>query len=54
MTTTTAIEFTGPRQRANDRTIGHWLLVCAAMVLAMIVIGGITRLTDASIFSAGK
>ena len=49
MTTTTAIEFTGPRQRANDRAIGLWLLVCAAMVLAMVVIGGITRLTGSGL-----
>ena len=33
----------------NDRAIGQWLIVCAAMVLAMIVIGGITRLTESGL-----
>ena len=50
MTTTSNIEF---RQRAtdsaNDRTIGVWLMVCAGMVLAMVVIGGITRLTGSGL-----
>lgn len=49
MTTTSHIEHSGPRQRANDRAIGQWLLLCAAMVLAMIVIGGITRLTESGL-----
>jgi len=30
---------------ALNRRIGIWLLICAAMVYAMVVIGGITRLT---------
>ncbi|MBT5944175.1 MAG: heme A synthase [Rhodospirillaceae bacterium] len=47
MTTTSNIEFN--RQRANDRAIGQWLLLCAGMVLAMIVIGGITRLTESGL-----
>ena len=47
MTTTSNIEFS--RQRANDHAIGHWLLLCAGMVLAMIVIGGITRLTESGL-----
>src|SRR5688572_450004 len=33
--------FGSPQRRA----IGRWLLVCAAFVLAMVVVGGITRLT---------
>jgi cytochrome c oxidase assembly protein subunit 15 len=49
MTTTSNIEFTGPRQRTNDRAIGVWLMICAAMVLAMVVIGGITRLTGSGL-----
>ncbi len=49
MTTTSNTEFTGPRQRANDLAIGRWLLLCAGMVLAMIVIGGITRLTESGL-----
>lgn len=35
--------------RHDDRMIGRWLLVCAAMVLAMVVIGGITRLTGSGL-----
>ncbi|MBS27774.1 MAG: heme A synthase [Alphaproteobacteria bacterium] len=35
--------------RRNDRAIGRWLLLCAAMVLAMVVIGGITRLTGSGL-----
>ncbi|MGB0571491.1 MAG: COX15/CtaA family protein [Alphaproteobacteria bacterium] len=49
MTTTSKTEFTAPRQRAYDRAIGWWLLLCAAMVLNMIVIGGITRLTESGL-----
>lgn len=49
MTTTSNTEFTGGRQRADDRAIGLWLALCAAMVLAMIVIGGITRLTESGL-----
>ncbi|HCP01202.1 MAG TPA: heme A synthase, partial [Rhodospirillaceae bacterium] len=33
----------------NDRAIGRWLFVCAAMVFIMIVIGGITRLTESGL-----
>ena len=49
MTTTSNTEFTGGQQRADDRAIGLWLALCAAMVLAMIVIGGITRLTESGL-----
>jgi cytochrome c oxidase assembly protein subunit 15 len=49
MTATTRPEPMDARQRANDRAIGYWLLVCAAMVLAMVVIGGITRLTESGL-----
>ena len=33
----------------NHRAIAIWLLVCCAMIFAMIVIGGITRLTDSGL-----
>lgn len=49
MSTTTADEHNDHRQRAHDRAIGLWLLVCAGMVLAMVVIGGITRLTGSGL-----
>lgn len=31
--------------RSRDRAIGIWLLACAACVLAMVFVGGVTRLT---------
>jgi cytochrome c oxidase assembly protein subunit 15 len=34
---------------ANDRLIGIWLAVTAAMILALVVIGGITRLTESGL-----
>lgn len=34
-----------PAARAGDRAIGAWLLACAACVLAMVLVGGVTRLT---------
>ncbi|MDA0786028.1 MAG: COX15/CtaA family protein [Proteobacteria bacterium] len=49
MTTSSNIQFTASSQHANDRAIGVWLMVCAGMVLAMIVIGGITRLTESGL-----
>ena len=35
--------------RARPRAIARWLLVVAAMVLAMVVVGGITRLTESGL-----
>ena len=35
--------------RGADIAIGLWLLVCAAMVFAMVVIGGVTRLTHSGL-----
>ena len=34
---------------ANRRNIAVWLLICAAMVALMVVIGGITRLTESGL-----
>ena len=34
---------------ANRRNIAIWLLTCAAMVALMVVIGGITRLTESGL-----
>ena len=35
-----------PRMTETDRrAVAHWLLLCAALVFAMVVVGGITRLT---------
>lgn len=49
MTTTDNIEIVSRHRGADDRAIGLWLLICAGMVLAMIVIGGITRLTESGL-----
>jgi cytochrome c oxidase assembly protein subunit 15 len=35
--------------RRNDRAIGLWLLACCAMVFVMVVLGGITRLTQSGL-----
>src|SRR5690349_2970444 len=38
------------RARANSRrAIAIWLFVCAALIFAMVVIGGITRLTESGL-----
>ncbi len=34
---------------AKPRAVALWLLVCAAMIFAMAVIGAITRLTESGI-----
>jgi cytochrome c oxidase assembly protein subunit 15 len=34
---------------ATDRSVAIWLLLCAAMIFAMVVIGGITRLTESGL-----
>ena len=38
-----------PDARARARPLAIWLLVCCAMVFAMVVIGGITRLTHSGL-----
>src|ERR1700748_2366841 len=39
-----------PSSRASsDRAIGLWLLACCAMIFAMVLIGGITRLTESGL-----
>lgn len=48
MTATTAHK-AGDSVRQDDRTVGLWLLLCAAMVFAMAVIGAITRLTESGL-----
>jgi cytochrome c oxidase assembly protein subunit 15 len=37
------------RAVANDRAIAAWLFACCALVFAMIVIGGVTRLTHSGL-----
>lgn len=45
--TTEGIEATG--ERAAPRSVGIWLLVVAALVFAMVVLGGVTRLTQSGL-----
>ena len=33
----------------SDRTVARWLLVCCALVFAMVVLGGVTRLTGSGL-----
>jgi len=33
----------------NDRTVANWLLICCALVFAMVVLGGVTRLTGSGL-----
>src|SRR2546427_12538807 len=35
--------------RATDRAVAVWLLACCALVFAMVVVGGITRLTHSGL-----
>ncbi|MBL8652930.1 MAG: COX15/CtaA family protein, partial [Alphaproteobacteria bacterium] len=35
--------------RDPKRAVAYWLFVCAAMIFAMVVIGGITRLTESGL-----
>lgn len=42
--------FTAPLTRdSQDKLVAGWLLVCCAMIFAMVVIGGITRLTESGL-----
>lgn len=38
-----------PRPRAARHWVGIWLLACCAMIFAMVVIGGVTRLTESGL-----
>ena len=40
---------TGEVREANRRAIARWLLVIAGMVFAMVVLGGVTRLTESGL-----
>ena len=37
------------RRMAEDHAVGLWLLICCAMVFAMVILGGITRLTGSGL-----
>ena len=40
---------TGTSRAARDRAVGVWLLLCAAMIFAMVILGGITRLSGSGL-----
>ena len=40
---------TSRRDRINDRRVAIWLLVCCALVFAMVILGGVTRLTGSGL-----
>ena len=44
-----ALTEAAPRAPDADRPIALWLLLCCAMIFAMVVIGGITRLTESGL-----
>ena len=46
-----AAAFAAPasRARSSDRAIAAWLLACCALVFAMVVVGGVTRLTHSGL-----
>ena len=33
----------------NDRVIAHWLITCAVLIFAMVILGGVTRLTGSGL-----
>jgi cytochrome c oxidase assembly protein subunit 15 len=48
----TAIDTPSQSSRASpaaDRAVGLWLLACCAMIFVMVIIGGITRLTESGL-----
>jgi heme a synthase len=44
-----AVSDAAPAARSADRPIALWLFLCCAMILLMVVIGGITRLTESGL-----
>jgi heme a synthase len=47
--TVTAAALPIGRNTADHRAVALWLLICAAMIFAMVVLGGITRLTESGL-----
>src|SRR5579863_3031454 len=40
---------TASRRKRRERAIAYWLLLCCAMIFVMVVLGGITRLTQSGV-----
>src|SRR5882724_4907276 len=45
----TRMSYTEAQTRNGDRAVAAWLLVCCALVFAIVVVGGITRLTHSGL-----
>jgi len=43
------ISTTGPTRLQNDHAVAVWLMICAITVFAMVVLGGVTRLTHSGL-----
>jgi heme a synthase len=46
---TLALSDAAPRAARGERAIGVWLLACCAMIFLMVLIGGVTRLTESGL-----
>src|SRR5215831_7575106 len=49
MATTTEIAVDAARASSSTRAVGYWLLVVALIIGAMVVVGGLTRLTGSGL-----
>ena len=45
----TSMDAHPPARRVPPRAVGWWLIACAALVYAMVVVGGVTRLTGSGL-----
>jgi len=45
----TVMDARSPARDASARAVGWWLIACAALVYAMVVVGGVTRLTGSGL-----
>ena len=45
----TLMDAPSPARRASAAAVGWWLIACAALVYAMVVVGGVTRLTGSGL-----
>ena len=44
-----SMPFAGLNREANERAIGRWLMVCCGVLLALVMLGGATRLTESGL-----
>lgn len=47
--TNSTVTVDAPEYRNPQAAVAYWLFICAAMIFAMVVIGGITRLTESGL-----